>query len=111
VTIIDRAAVAPARAEGRDQEIEATVVAQPVQGRQVTGDVERQLRLRMAFADNQSDRLVGLAEVVEQLDCPPGPLPSFLSCPNPVTAPAGDWLPEPGGAPNVPLRAWRLTAR
>lgn len=54
------------------------------------------------------DHLSGVAENVEQLDCPAGPLPGFLSCPNPVLEPASSWMPEPGGAPNVKFELWRI---
>jgi len=68
------------------------------------------VRFRLRFDGNDFDHLVGVAESVDQLACPAGPLPGFLSCPNPITAPETDWVPEPGGAPNVPFEAWRLRA-
>jgi hypothetical protein len=71
----------------------------------------KRVRFRLAFAGNDFDRLVGSAETVEQLECPVGVLPGFLSCPNPITASPSDWMPEPGGAPSVRFEAWRLHAR
>ncbi len=67
-------------------------------------------RAKFRLHADSRDHLSGVAEIVEQLDCPAGPLPGFLSCPNPITAPDAAWVPEPGGAPNVPFEAWRLRA-
>jgi hypothetical protein len=73
----------------------------------------KRARFRLWF-EGDDDRLVGVAESVDQLECPASPppgLPGFLSCPNPITAPETAWAPEPGGAPNVGFQAWRLRAR
>jgi hypothetical protein len=70
----------------------------------------KRVRLLIGFAGNDFDRLTGVAETVEQIECPLGPLPSFLNCPNPITAPDEAWVPEPGGAPDVPMQMWRLRA-
>jgi hypothetical protein len=70
----------------------------------------KRVRFVTAFAGGDFDRLTGIAATVEQIDCPPGPLPTFLNCPNPITAPDEAWVAEPGGAPNVPVRMWRLRA-
>jgi len=71
----------------------------------------KRVRLQLRFEGTDVDELVGVAEIVEQLACPAGPLPGFLGCPNPITAEDSSWVPEPGGASNVPFRAWRLRAR
>jgi len=71
----------------------------------------KRVRFRLWFERKDYDRLVGVAETVEQLQCPAAPLPGFLSCPNPITTPDSEWVPEPGGAPNVGFEAWRLEAR
>jgi len=71
----------------------------------------KRVRLRLRFEGKARDRLVGVTESVDQLQCPSAALPGFLSCPNPITAPESAWVPEPGGAPNVRLEAWRLRAR
>jgi hypothetical protein len=70
--------------------------------------VIKRVRFRLRLDGRGFDRLVGEAEIVEQIACPAGPLPGFLSCPNPITAPPSAWVPEPGGAPNVAFEAWRL---
>lgn len=71
----------------------------------------KRVRFRLRFGGRDYDRLVGVAESVDQLQCPTAPLPGFLSCPNPITAAESEWVPEPGGAPNVSFEAWRLRAR
>jgi hypothetical protein len=74
----------------------------------ITRDTTLVTRVRFQLRMEDIDHLVGVAVTVEQLDCPAGPFPGFLNCPNPIIAPDSAWIPEPGGAPNVPFEAWRL---
>jgi hypothetical protein len=77
-------------------------------GDPITRDTTLVKRVRFQLRMEDIDHLVGVAVTVEQLDCPAGPFPGFLNCPNPIIAPDSAWIPEPGGAPNVPFEAWRL---